>query len=165
MLLRDQRDQQDDPNGEERARAYLLKLLAHRPRSRAEAWERLQKKGFSSAVIAAVIGEAEQKNWLNDALFAHLWVEDRLLRQPKSRRALQRELSAKGLEAEPIQQALARAKIDEEALAEGLARERASRYGHLDPQKRERRLIGLLRRRGFSSSVIHRVLEKLSQNL
>ncbi|MCS6903146.1 MAG: recombination regulator RecX [Candidatus Bipolaricaulota bacterium] len=148
----------------ERARAYLLRFLAHRPRSRAEALQRLQQKGFSKDVITTVLQEAEQKGWLNDRLFARLWIEDRMARHPKSRRALAWELAAKGLEAEPIEQALAAAQMDEEALAEALARTRVPRYRHLEPPQRERRLIGLLRRRGFSSRVIHRVLKKLSQS-
>lgn len=146
----------------ERARAYLLKLLAYRPRSRAEALQRLHQKGFSQEAISSVLQEAEQKDWLNDALFARLWIEDRVARHPKSQRALARELTAKGLEAEPIERALADAQIDEETIAEALARNRVLRYRHLDPPQRQRRLIGLLRRRGFSSRIIQRVLKKLS---
>ncbi|MCS6936052.1 MAG: regulatory protein RecX [Candidatus Bipolaricaulota bacterium] len=149
----------------ERARAYLLRLLAHRPRSRAEAQERLQQKGFSKDVITTVLHEAEQKGWLNDRLFARLWIEDRVARHPKSRHALARELAARGLDPELIEDALARAAIDETALAEALVRQRLSRYRHLTPQERQRRLVGLLQRRGFPPRVIQRALQPLGESV
>lgn len=147
---------------EERARAYLLRLLAHRPRSRAEALGRLQQKEFSRSVIEAVMGQAEQQGWLNDALFARLWLEDRLMRKPKSRRALEGELSAKGIERAQMERAFACVPIDEEALAERLARERLPRYANDDRHRRARKLAGFLQRRGFASHVIYRVLKKIS---
>ncbi len=149
-------------NEEERARAYLLRLLAYRPRSRAEAIEKLRQKEFSRPVIEAVIGQAEQRGWLNDALFARLWLEDRSLRKPKSRRALARELSAKGIESAQIERAFARVPLDEEALAERLARERLPRYANDDRHRRARKLAGFLQRRGFALNVIYRVLKKIA---
>lgn len=146
---------------EARARAYLLTLLKHRPRSRREATMRLQQKGFSRDLIESLIQQAESKGWLNDALFARLWVEDRVMRKPKSRRALVRELQTKGIEREQVERALARVEIDEERLAEQLARERLARYQSDDPNARARKLAGFLRRRGFSGDVIRRIMKKI----
>ena len=147
---------------EERARAYLIKLFKHRPRSRHEALTRLQQKGFSREVIESVLEQAARAGIVDDAKFAQLWIEDRLARRPRSRRLLERELRAKGIAPEHIQRAIARAGLDEEAIASKLIAERWPKLRSLDEQTRLRRLAGLLRRRGFSEEVIYRVLKSSS---
>ncbi len=147
-------------NEEERARVYLLKLFKHRPRSRYEVLARLRQKGFSRPVIEITIQKAESSGLLNDARFAKLWIEDRLARRPKSRRALQRELRAKGIDPEHIEKTLARVELDEEALAQQLIDERLARLRSVDHETRRRRLVGFLRRRGFSEQLIRRVLKE-----
>ncbi len=147
-------------NEEERARVYLLKLFKHRPRSRYEVLSRLRQKGFSRPVIEITIQQAESSGLINDARFAKLWIEDRLARRPKSRRALQRELHAKGIDPEHIEKTLARVELDEEALAKRLIAERLARLRSVDRETRQRRLVGFLRRRGFSDWLIQRVLKE-----
>ncbi|MCL6641980.1 MAG: recombination regulator RecX [Candidatus Bipolaricaulota bacterium] len=143
---------------EERARAYLLRLLKHRPRSRYEALTRLQQRGFAQEIIESVLEQASRAGILDDAKFAQLWVEDRLSRRPRSRRALERELRAKGVAPELIGRALAHAELDEEALVKQLIAERLPRLRSLDAATRVRRLVGFLRRRGFSGHIIRRAL-------
>lgn len=143
---------------EERAWAYLNKLFKYRPRSRHEVLTRLRRKGFSQEIIESVLEQATRAGIIDDAKFAQLWIEDHLARRPRSRRALERELRAKGVSPEHIQQALARTELDEEALARQLVTERLSRLRLLDEQTRLRRMAGFLRRRGFSEEIIYRVL-------
>lgn len=145
---------------EERARAYLLKLFKHRPRSRYEVLTRLQQKGFSKEIIEFVLEQAARAKILDDAKFAQLWVEDRLARRPRSRRALEHELRAKGIAPEHIQRAIAHAGLDEEAIARRLIAERLPRLRSLDEATRLRRLAGFLRRRGFSEHVIRQALQE-----
>lgn len=147
-------------NEEERARLYLLKLFKHRPRSRYEVLSRLRQKGFSRPVVEITIQKAESAGLIDDARFAKLWIEDRLARRPTSRRALQRELYDKGLDPEHIEKALARVELDEAALAQQLIAERLARLGSVDRETRQRRLVGFLRRRGFSGQLIRRVLKE-----
>ncbi len=146
---------------EERARAYLLRLFKHRPRSRYEALTRLQRKGFAREIIESVLEQAERARIVDDARFAQLWVEDRLSRRPRSRRALERELRAKGIAPEHIQRAIERAGLDEEALAKRLVTERLPKLRSLDGPTRLRRLVGFLRRRGFSQETIRHVLSSV----
>lgn len=145
---------------EERARAYLIKLFKHRPRSRYEVLTRLRQKGFSQEIVESVLEQAVRTGIVDDAKFAQLWVEDRLARRPRSRRLLERELRAKGIAPEHIQRAIARAGLDEETLVRQLIAERLPRLHSLDEQTRLRRLAGFLRRRGFSEQTIRRVLKE-----
>lgn len=144
---------------EERARAYLVRLFRHRPRSRYEVVTRLQQKGFSRETIESVVEQAERAGLLDDARFAQLWVEDRLARRPRSRQMLEHELRAKGVAPEHIHRAIARAGLDDEALAKQLVAERWPRLLALDEQTRLRRLTSFLRRRGFSEEIIRRALD------
>lgn len=148
---------------EERARAYLLRLLKHRPRSRYEVLTRLRQKGFSQESIESVLEQAARAGILDDAKFAHLWVEDRLARRPRSRRMLEHELRAKGIAPEQIEQALARAGLNEELLVQQLIAERLPRLRTLDETTRRRRLVGFLRRRGFSEHTIRRALRNAEE--
>lgn len=147
---------------EERARAYLLRLFKHRPRSRHEVLTRLQQKGFSQEIIQSVLEQAERARILDDAKFAQLWVEDRLARRPRSCRLLERELRAKGVAPEHIKRAIARAGLDEVSLARQLITERLPKLRSLDEQTRLRRLVGFLRRRGFFERVIRQALKEVS---
>ncbi len=144
---------------EERARAYLLRLWKHRPRSRYEALMRLRQRGFSQEIVESVLAQASRAGIVDDARFAQLWVEDRLSRRPRSRHALERELRAKGVAPELIERALAHTKLDEEALVKQLIAERLPRLRSSDAATRVRRLVGFLRRRGFSEKTIRRALD------
>lgn len=145
------------------ARRHLLRLLAHRPRSVAEARRRLQRAGFPADVLEAVIEEACDRGWLDDEVFARLWIQDRLQRKPRSRSLLARELRAQGLSDGVIERALARetADWDEARTIRELAEERLPRYRGLDRPTQERRLYSFLRRRGFSPEAIRRALSHL----
>lgn len=149
-----------------KARERLFVLLKYRPRSVAEARRRLEQAGFSPKAIQAVLDEAQAKGWLDDEVFARLWIRDRLQRNPKSRALLARELRAQGLPDEVIERALSRETRDwdeAEALRQLIA-ERLARYRGLglDPRTLERRLYGFLRRRGFSPEAIRRELRSLN---
>jgi regulatory protein len=140
------------------AREQLERLLKFRPRSVREAQLRLERAGYSPAVIEQVIREAEEQGWLDDEAFAKLWIRDRLSIKPKGRELLHRELKAKGIPDELIERAFAEIKLDEEALIRALIERQKERYLGLDQKARERRLYAFLRRRGFSPEMIRRVL-------
>ena len=56
-----------------RARADALQLLKLRPRSERELSGRLVRKGFTPAVVNAVLQELRQKGLVDDALFARFF--------------------------------------------------------------------------------------------
>ncbi len=144
------------------ARRYLLRLLRYRPRSRAEALDRLRRRGYSAETIAQTLAWAEGAGLVDDTLFAKLWIADRLEHRPCGKILLRRELGERGVPLEIIEEALAQAGLDEEELARGLAKERSARYHDLPPEERRARLLALLSRRGFPASLCARVLRELT---
>ena len=146
-----------DPLAE--ARERLISFLSTRPRSVEEARERLQRAGFSSTVIEDVLQDAEERGWLDDAAFAKLWVEDRLMTNPRGPKLLRYELRDKGVDDVHIQQALDEADIDEFRLAQDLIERQKSRYWRDDSQARKRKLFAFLQRRGFNYRAIRDALD------
>ena len=141
------------------ARQRLIAYLSTRPRSVEEARERLQRAGFSSTVVEEVLREAEDRGWLDDVAFAKLWIDDRLMTNPRGPKLLTYELRQKGVDSAHIQQALQEADIDEFGLAKELIERQKRRHWRDDPQARKRKLFAFLQRRGFNDRVIRDALD------
>jgi len=129
----------------------LIRLLRYRPRSVAEARKRLRSLRFSDTQIDKTISKAQSLGLLDDEAFAKVWIEDRLLSHPLSRRAIMQELTDKG-----IDRVLAGNTLNvlypaasEREVAIKLAGNRLSRYANLDTTTRTQRTISFLARRGF----------------
>lgn len=144
-----------DPLAEEeraKVRARALTLLDHRARSRHELRSRLVEAEFPPEVVDAVLADLADSGLIDDATFAHEWVRQRHERRGKSRRVLDRELQAKGVQASVREEALEQIDASaEERVARQLA-EKKARSLHpekVEYQKALRRVVGVLARRGF----------------
>ena len=143
------------------AREIALRLLEARARSRAELATALARKGVPEQIAEGVLDRFTEVGLINDAQFAHLWVEGQQ-RRMKSGRALRQELRAKGVEAAVIDEALAATADDaDHQAALALAHKKMRTLGNLEPQVRYRRLAGALARRGFSAGLCHRVVSEV----
>ena len=140
-----------------------MRLLRYRPRSISEARSRLRSLGLADQEVDKAISTAEAAGLLDDELFTKVWVEDRLLHHPLSRRAIAQELADKG-----IDKAIANAALEklypaekEKEFALKLAKVRLARYLSLDREKRLQRTISFLTRRGFSFSLAKNIVQSL----
>jgi regulatory protein len=145
----------------EKAYDQALKYLEYRPRSRAEVSRYLSRKGLDEQAIRDVIDHLTRAGLLDDADFAHFWVDNRQRFRPRGLRALRYEMRAKGLDEENISEALGG--VDEEESAYQLARAQAQKRTGLAPQELRRRLGQYLARRGFPYSVIETVMRRLEE--
>jgi regulatory protein len=141
---------------EEQARAFCLRLLTARARTRAELASQLAKRGYPDDVSAQVLDRLAEVGLVDDADFAEQWVRSRRVNAGKGKRALAAELRTKGVDNEVITAALA--DIDagtERERAEQLVRDklRRERLGDGDDAKVMRRLVGMLARRGYHQSM------------
>ncbi len=143
----------------------LVRLLRYRPRTIAEASNRLQAKGFDQDIIKTTLDRAQQADLLNDSLFARIWIEDRLLNRPLSRRAMRQELTGKGIDDVLVDTALSKLypPENEKRVALGLAKNRWNRYQHLDQHVKTRRMLSYLTRRGFSYPIAKDIIKLLEQ--
>lgn len=136
-----------------------LRLLSYRPRSRAELAQRLRSKGIAESIYQEALDKLEDAGWIDDAVFARFWVEEREYFRPRSQRALRTELRRKGVSDSLIEESLQ--EINEQESAYQAAFGRAQRWARLDYQTFRRRLGGFLQRRGFDYGIVKETVERL----
>lgn len=151
-----------DGDPEQVAHTIALRRLTAQARTRHELDQALRRRNVPDDVAASVLDRLEDVGLVNDEVFARDWVESRQRRRHLSRSALRRELQAKGVGREHIDDALATIDgVDELEAARALVATKAVATRGLDPLVRYRRLAGALSRRGFGSGIIATVLDEL----
>lgn len=119
----------------------------------------LAKREIPSEVVEPLLARFVEAQLIDDSLYARSFVSARLAAGGKSISMLRRELKQKGISDDRIQDALADLDAEQEfEIALKLAKARSARMGSLEPEKRRRRLLGVLMRRGFSGSVAARAM-------
>jgi len=144
------------------AKAAALRFLKIRPRSIAELKEKLGSKGFSSTEIETAVLDLMASGLLDDRAFTKSWINYRLAR-PFGFERIIRELKAKGIDQEIIEQAVAeiRGEYNPESVALDLAQRRWQRLPDIDVQKKRKRVLDFLLRRGFEIDLAIKVLKKI----
>lgn len=147
----------------EKAKSYAYRLIDYSPRSEKEFRDRLRKKGCSEDVIERIASDLKKEGLLGDKNFAKLWMKMRS--QGAAGRGLsliKMELICKGVDRDLVCETADKLKdgLDEEDTARQLLRRRRRSIEGMDRQKARARLYGYLRRRGFSSEVIWKVLDE-----
>jgi len=143
------------------AKDTALWFLKIRPRSIAELKERLGIKGFSSTQIEETLLDLMASGLLDDRAFTKSWINYRLARPFGFRRIIQ-ELKAKGIDRQTIEQAVAEIKgsYNAENVPLELAQRRWQRLPAIDPEKKKKRVLDFLLRRGFEADVVMKVIKK-----
>jgi regulatory protein len=149
----------DHVNAESIARSIALRKLTARARTRHELDQALQAKDVPPSVKEAVLDRMQDVGLVDDASFAVDWVTSRQQRRHLSRRALRRELQAKGVERDDIDRALQDVDFNAElTTARDLVERKRQTMNGLTRDVQYRRLAGILSRRGFDTAVTVQVL-------
>ncbi len=143
-------------------KAAALRFLKIRPRSIEELKEKLGIKGFSGTDIETTVYDLIASGSLDDRAFTKSWINYRLARPFGFRRIVQ-ELKDKGVDKQIIEQAIAEIEgsYSPEKVVLELAQRRWQRLPDIDPDKKKKRVLDFLLRRGFDADVSIRVLKKL----
>ena len=147
-----------------KAKKTALNMLAMRDHSSTELREKLAKRDFDAAAIDRLITKLERSNLLNDTEFARRFAKAQREGKKLSRSALRRQLSRKGIDEDTIAGVVD--EVDggaegEESLARDVAEKKARSTRGLDHEVRERRILGMLARRGFSSTICLKVTREV----
>lgn len=157
---RDADDEDADP--ESVARTIVLRKLAAQARTRQELAKALAARQVPEDVAGHVLDRMEAVGLVDDAAFAHDWVQSRQQRRHLSASALRRELQNKGVDRDQIDEALSDVETDDELVAaEALAEKKLRSMTGLARDVQYRRLAGALARRGFSAGVTSTVLRRV----
>jgi regulatory protein len=150
-----------------RAEKMALRLIARAEQTCLGLTRKLEKRGHDSACVRGVISQLCESGLLDDRRYARLWLDARISRQSSSPRRLLIALSARGIDRDDTAFALKEALDDE---AEFLLLKR-----YVEKLKRKRKLNSddgddgpslkyLLKSEGFSSLVIQRFLDQVTNN-
>jgi regulatory protein len=139
-----------------------IRLLASRARSAFEVRERLIQQGFDTDVAENAVMQLKALGYINDRLFAHKYISDRLKLKPKSKKAMAMELKRKGVDEEIIEETLDEFELDESLIAYRVARKKFGKYDISDP-KVQRKIFSFLSFRGFSGSTIRAVINQMME--
>jgi regulatory protein len=146
---------------ESRIYRRALRLLARRPRSTAELGRHLARLG-PPEMVRAIQQRLEREGLLDDLRFAQLWAKSRRARRGLGVDRLRKELLARGVRREVIEEALRAVREEDEVeLAERLAGARLRTYRGLEPRVAARRLGAYLARRGFPWATVVSVLRRV----
>ncbi len=136
-----------------------LRFLSYRQKSEKEIVSYLKKKGFSGEVISDVTAKLKERNFINDRQFALDWI-DYSSGKGKGIFRVVMELKEKGISDSVIDESKEIAFSPEEEYKKGLRvveKYLPSEYKR-DDQKLIRKTASLLKRRGFSSDIVYKII-------
>lgn len=156
----DEDDAPDFDTDYAQAKKTAMNMLAMRDHSSDELRKKLLKRDLMPEVIDVLIEKLQNSRLLNDEEFAHRFARAQRENRKLSRSVLKRELSKKGISPELAADAVA--DIDgEEELAREVAEKKAASTRRLQYAVRERRILGMLARRGFPPAICIKVTREV----
>ena len=143
---------------ETQAKNIAINYLSYRQRSSKEIVDHLTKKGFTRNCAEDVTRQLQSARMVNDLEFARAFVRDRIKRKPTGRALLRMQLIAKGISSSMTDMILTELISPQSQQASAMqAAIRKMRLMHnsknLDGEKRKKRLLDFLLRRGFSYEI------------
>ncbi|NOZ69188.1 MAG: regulatory protein RecX [Deferribacteres bacterium] len=143
-------------------KAYALKLLGYRSRSRREMLRRLKMKGFDDGRINDAIKFLEDTGLLSDEDLAPRLLRHSVEDKHLGGKGIRAFLTKRGLDKELVDKTmlLHTVEMEEESARQLVEKKLRAMKGHPGDVIR-RRLWGMLQRRGFSGDVISRVVDSV----
>jgi regulatory protein len=136
------------------AKGICLRALTGTAKTRKQLADLLAKKEVPDEVAAAVLDRFTEVGLIDDAAFAAAWVTSRQSGRGLARRALASELRAKGVDGEVAAAAVAEVDPqDEWDSARRLVERKMPSMSRLDRVTAERRLMGMLARKGYGGGL------------
>lgn len=136
------------------ARVAALSLLALRRLTEAQLWKKLRTRGYDDDAIAGAVASCKRDGYVDDRLFAALYVEG--ARKAVGNSRLSAELVKRGIDRDAAREVVAEAPLDESERIE-VAYDKIART---QPGLAYPSIARRLERLGFPTSMIYRVLRE-----
>ena len=148
-----------------RAKTIVYNQLAYSAKTRGQLRKKLQTEGFEAELIEPLLDKFEAAKLIDDAEYAQTFVAQKSRTKKLSRAALRRELAERGVRGEEAENALAQRTDEQERedaaeLVRKKLRPGMDLSDRAEKDKVTRRLLGMLARRGYSSSVSMSVIRE-----
>jgi regulatory protein len=155
-------DSPSEADPEEHARQIALRILTHSARSSAQLREGLTSRGVAPELAERLVVRYTEVGLLDDRGLARTIARTRHAERGVSRQGIRVELVRKGFDPAHIDDALAQIDDEDERLAAlALAQKRWSSLAGDARDRRQRKVMGLLGRKGYSPSVAWGVVKSL----
>lgn len=144
------------------AKQVLLRRLSNAPRTRKELAQDLKKKKIEEDIAQIALDRFEELGLINDQTFSENYVSTTHERRKLGKKALKQQLRSKGVSEEIAIQAISQISEDDEfkaALALALKKIRSIQKD--DPQSQIRKIVGLLARKGYSSTLSFQIAKEV----
>ena len=148
-----------------RAKTIVYNQLAYSAKTRGQLRKKLQAEGFDTELIEPLLDKFEAAKLIDDAEYAQTFVAQKSRTKKLSRAALRRELAERGVRGEEAENALAQRTDEQERedaaeLVSKKLRPGMDLSDRAEKDRATRRLLGMLARRGYSSSVSMSVIRE-----
>lgn len=148
-----------------RAKTIVYNQLEYSAKTRGQLRKKLQAEGFEAELIEPLLDKFEAAKLIDDAEYAQSFVAQKSRTKKLSRAALRRELAERGVRGEEAENALAQRTDEQERedaaeLVRKKLRPGMDLSDRAEKDKVTRRLLGMLARRGYSSSVSMSVIRE-----
>jgi regulatory protein len=147
------------------ARTVVLRRLSSTPRTRKDLHDDLIKREIPEAIADEVLDRFTELGLINDTDYAELFVASRRRSRGTARTVLRQELRRKGVGDDEIHAALEDISDEDEFdRARALVLSKHPALARFDAATKQRRLMSLLMRRGYSGSVAASVVREVVQS-
>jgi len=133
-----------------------VRILAPRQHTEAELRRKLGKRGFDPETVDAVLAECRDRNYVDDAATARLYLAE-LIRKDYGVNRVRQAMRQKGLAdalIEEISEEYAGSEDERAAARKALAKKRPALERETDPRKRREKAYRFLAGKGFTGEVI-----------
>lgn len=142
-----------------------LSFLSRRFHSERELLFKLKKKLYDEKLIKTVLNDLKANGFLDDSVFAHHFVEEKLIKKRWGRNKIKSALYSKGVSAKVIEKTMSNLKEDESDinLATELAEKKLNQLKkrNVDEKKYRQKITTFLISRGFDYDACREVCDKL----
>ncbi len=148
----------------EAAHGVAIRLLAHRPRAVNEMLRQLRNRGHNPSAAAEAVGRLETNGLLDDLEFARHFARVRTGRGHGPARLIS-DLLARGVDKRLAERAvyetMEEEDVDPMTQARQLAEKRSAQLGSLPADKKRRRLLAYLGRRGYRGYEVDEMIREV----
>ena len=147
-----------------RARRRALGLLAYRARSAEELRRRLMRYDYAPESVEQAVEMIRDAGLIDDEAFARDYASARFSNKGYGPARIRSELMARGVPRDAVEQAIDEVFSDKDAMLEAARafaqKRKPSLQRETDKLKRHRKLYDALRRRGFPTDMIQKVIDE-----
>lgn len=138
--------------------AQALKIISVRPHSAFMLKEKLSKEfPEESFIINQALDEMKNLQLISDRRYTELLIQH-LTHRPIGRQKLKNEAHKRGIDSDLLAEVLMNTGYNEEKMAQQAFDQKSKILNESDPRKKKQKIMNFLKNRGFTNSVIYKVV-------